>query len=146
MEINLIEEIKSLNQTVIKRLFHIKKVACFNNRPKPLQMGILKYILEHPNDKICQHDLEKNFQISKSAISGVLNTMEKNNLIARIPSEEDSRKKYIIPTENSIEMNKELTNGINKVNEELLNCLTEKETKEFLRITNKLKKYMKEGI
>lgn len=146
MEINLIEEIKSLNQTAIKRLFREKKIDCFKDRPKPLQMGILKYILDHSNEKICQKDLEDKFQISKSAISNVLHAMEKNGLITRTSSENDARKKYIIPTENSLEMNKELINGINKVNEELLNCLTEEETKEFLRILHKLKKHMKEGI
>lgn len=146
MEINLIEEVKSLNQTIVKRLFKENKLNCLKERPKPLQMAILKYLVDNSKENICQKDLEKEFKISKSAISFALNAMEKNNLIERISSDGDARKRYIILTEKSFEMNKELINGINNVNEEILNCLTEEEVEEFLRISKKLKEFMKEGI
>lgn len=146
MEINLVDEIKCLNQTIIKSLFREKKNDCYCDRPRPLQMAILRYVLDNSEECICQKDLEEQFGISKSAISYTLNAMEKNNLIERISNESDTRKRYIIPTKNSIEMNKELTKGINKVNEGLLNSLSEEEIDEFLRIIKKLKEHMKEGI
>lgn len=146
MQSNLIDEIKSLNQLIIKSLFHAEKDGCIKCRPKPLQMELLKYIIDHRNEKICQKDLENQFHISKSAISYALDAMEKNNIIARTPSEEDSRKKYISLTEKSIEMNKKLKTGINKVNGELLSCLTETEQQEFVRMLHKLKDHMKEGL
>lgn len=146
MQLNLIDEIKSLNQLIIKRLFHAEKNGCIKCRPKPLQMELLKYIIDHRDEKICQKDLENKFQISKSAISYALDAMEKNNIITRSSSEEDSRKKYISLTEKSIEMNKKLKIGINKVNEELLSCLTVTEQQEFIRMIHKLKNHMKEGL
>lgn len=145
MEINLIEQIKSLNQSVIKKLFSIKKSTCNPIRPRPLQMAILEYLIEHSDEEICQKDLESSFKISKSAISDALNSMEKNNFIERNASKTDARRNIIIPTKESLDMHKDLIKDIKEVNEELLNCLTEEEVNEFLRITEKLKNYMKEG-
>lgn len=146
MDINIIDEIKSLNQTMVKWLFQEHKLRCLSNRPKPLQMEILKFLIDHSKEEICQKDLEKQFKISKSAISFALDSMEKNNLIERVSSDEDARKRNIVLTEKSLEMNKEIIKGLNNVNKEIINCLTKEDIDDFLRISKKLKEFMKEGI
>lgn len=145
MEINLMEQIKSLNQSVVKKLFSIRKATCNPIRPRPLQIAILEYLIEHSDEEIYQKDLESSFKISKAAISDTLNAMEKNNLIKRNVSKIDARRNIIIPTKESLDMHKDLIKDIKQVNEELLNCPTKEEVNEFLRITEKLKNYMKEG-
>lgn len=146
MDISLIEEIKNLNQSVVKSLFRKNKIKKKALPPRPLQMAVLEYVIEHEDEDVCQKDLENNFKISKSAISDVIKTMEKNNLIVRTSSETDARKNIIIPTKDSINIYKDLKNDVNEVNKELLNCLTKDEVDEFIRIIEKLKKHMKEGI
>lgn len=50
-------------------------------------------------EEINQKDLEINFNLQKSSMSGLLKSMEEKNLIERINSKRDSRYKAIILTE-----------------------------------------------
>lgn len=146
MKVDIIDEIKSLHKALVKTLFSMNKSTDHNRHPRPLQIAILEYLSEHQKDEVNQKDLEEHFKISKAAISDVLKAMEKNGLIERIVSEKDARKNIIIVTEKSKELHSNLINDLKKVNNELLECLTEEELKSFLAITDKLKKYMKEGF
>lgn len=146
MEVDIIEEIKSLDKCIIKTLFNINKTKKLKIHPRPLQMAILDYLLNHEKDEIHQKDLEKNFNISKAAISSVLKTMKKNGLIERVSSENDARVNIIKVTDESKELHEKLLEDINYVNKNLKKCLTEEEMEMFLKISNKLKNYMKEGF
>ena len=46
-----------------------------------------------------QKDIEKNLNLSRATISGILSTMEKNNIISRCVSECDLRSKKIVLNE-----------------------------------------------
>ena len=91
----LFGEIQSLNNCVKKKLFSLKKEDD-NICPKPLQGAIINYLYENKKKDIYQKDLEIAFNISKAAISDVLNTMEKNEMIERVQSDLDARYKKII--------------------------------------------------
>ena len=146
MKVDIIEEIKSLHQRLIKTLFCMSKKENRCGHPRPLQIAILEYLLEHQDSEVNQKDLEEKFNISKAAISDVLKAMEKNELIERIVSEKDARKNIIMITEKSKKLHSNLVDDLNRVNNHLLECLTEEELNSFLEITNKLKNYMKEGF
>ena len=47
----------------------------------PVQLKILHYLLMHSKDIVFQRDIEKAIDYRRSTTSGILNTMEKNNLI-----------------------------------------------------------------
>lgn len=146
MKVDIIEEITSLHQGLIKTLFCMNKKVDRNGHPRPLQIAILEYLLENKDSEVNQKDLEEKFKISKAAISDVLKAMEKNELIERIVSEKDARKNIIMITEKSKELHSNLIDDLNRVNKHLLECLTKEELNSFLEITSKLKKYMKEGF
>lgn len=146
MDINLIDEIKLLNQQMIKKLFSMKKCEGIDRHPRPLQISILNYLIENKDKNISQKDLENQFKISKAAISDALKSMEKIGLIKRISSTTDARKNIIYPTKESLDMHEELMNNMKMVNDKLLNCLSEEEIQAFLTITSKLIRSMKEGI
>ena len=65
------------------------------NFPTPTQMRIIEYIMDTNND-IYQKDLEGVLGLRRATVSEVLQTMEKNKLIERVSSEDDSRRKKII--------------------------------------------------
>lgn len=66
----------------------------------PIQRHILKYILLTTLHRdVYQKDIEGEFQIRKSTVTGILKLMEKNGFIERVNSEKDARYKRLVPTE-----------------------------------------------
>ena len=65
----------------------------------PMQRHILNYILlETLHRDIYQKNIEEEFQIRKSTVSGILKLLEKNGFIYRESVKEDARLKRILPT------------------------------------------------
>ena len=65
----------------------------------PMQRHILNYILlETLHRDIYQKNLEEEFQVRKSTVSGILKLIEKNGFIYRESGKEDARLKRILPT------------------------------------------------
>ena len=57
MNIDIIDEIKSLHTHMIRKLFCSVKIGkC--SRPKPLQIAILAFLIENKDEVIYQKDLE----------------------------------------------------------------------------------------
>ena len=77
------------------------------------QAYVIDFISMAGKDKdIFQKDLEKHFDLKRSSISLMLNNMEKNDLIQRVPVAEDARLKKIIVTEKALILNKNISNSI----------------------------------
>lgn len=65
----------------------------------PMQRHILNYILlETLHRDIYQKNVEEEFQVRKSTVSGILKLIEKNGFIYRESVKEDARLKRILPT------------------------------------------------
>lgn len=65
----------------------------------PMQRHILNYILlETLHRNIYQKNIEEEFQVRKSTVSGILKLIEKNGFIYRESVKEDARLKRILPT------------------------------------------------
>ena len=138
----LFGEIQSLNNCVKKKLFSLKKEDD-NICPKPLQGAIINYLYENKKKDIYQKDLEIAFNISKAAISDVLNTMEKNEMIERVQSNLDARYKKIILTKKAFNSYLDFTNHLNIVNSELEKSLTKEELDSFIFLIHKISNYLR---
>lgn len=66
------------------------------------QMQIMEYIIHNQNGGVYQKDLEDVLHLRRASVSGILKTMEKNNLIKRVVCESDARIKRIILNEEAI--------------------------------------------
>lgn len=93
---------------------------------------VIGYLYDHQDDDIYQKDLEREFGLSRSATSKMLDVMEKNGLVSRVKVLCDDRLKKIVLTEKSkmlgekirldnIEIEKKLANGF--TNEEIQNLV-----------------------
>jgi DNA-binding MarR family transcriptional regulator len=74
-----------------------------------------------------QKDIEKEFKISRSTASGLLNSMEEHGYIYRKVSTVDSRLKMIYLTEEAIELHKKVLKTFLDIEEKLLVGFSEKE-------------------
>lgn len=142
MKKGLIEEIRELNKYIIKQMFQSNNLQ--SKHPRPLQVAIMEYLDRNANKTITQKDLQKEFRISKAAISDVMKAMERNHLIRRSTSDIDARKNNIELTDEAKKDIKKILENKHNLNQLLINSITEEEYNEFIRISNKIKKNMEE--
>ena len=103
MEDKLLYNLHLLNK-LIAREFVCNNKNLFCSEPSTTQMIIMDYILNHQNEDIYQKDLEEALHLRRATVSGVLQTMEKHELIERVLCDNDVRCKKIILKEKAKKM------------------------------------------
>ncbi len=105
------------------------------------QANILRFLLlETAKHSIYQVDIEKEFGLRPPTVTETLKTLEKKDLIRRIPDENDGRKKKIIITEKTLSMDDGVKWQVEKSEEVLLQDITEAEQQQFMKIAEKMLK------
>lgn len=99
---------------------------------------IAKYKDTHKNDFLLPSDISKNLNMSSPRISSILNTLEKKEFIKRDFSTIDRRKVYISITNSGYKYVQEISNKTIEVLSSLIDKLGENDTKELIRILNRL--------
>ena len=130
---NLFYQIKTLEK-YITRLF-LNDLESSIVPPTPTQMQIMEYVLKHSKEIIYQKDLEKILNLRRATVSGVLKTMEKNNLLERIVDTNDTRQKQILHLKKVKEMESQLVKNI-----------SEEEQLQFILILQKMQNNLKEVV
>lgn len=105
------------------------------------QAGILNFINENSKHKdIYAKDIEKSFDIKGASVAGILQLMEKKDLIQRIPISEDARYKKLILTKKAEEITKNINKELEKVENLMTYDMTKDEINLFLELVKKLMK------
>ena len=103
------------------------------------QAYVIDFMSNTDKEDIFQKDLEKQFDLKRAAISLMLNNMEKNDLIKRVPVSEDARLKKLVLTEKSIALADTITTAIDEIENTLLEDLTQEEIDTFYTVLNKMR-------
>ena len=146
MEKRVLYQIKTLDKLIFrtlmgdvgfdeKRIEEIKK----NKVITPTQMYIISYILKSPEGEVEQKDLEKVLNLRRATVSGVLHTMEKNDLIVRITNELDTRKKKIRLNSKAEEIFCENRKNFEKLEKIVRRDIEEEDLEVFFRVVEKMK-------
>ncbi len=133
-------EIKLLDNLISRKIIENKKDK---KTLSHVQVSVLKYLLENNAKTIYQTDLEVFLNVRRSTISGILKTMEKNNLIKRIDSKNDARKKEIVLTDYSIKKSREMKKKVTLFETLLTKDISYEELKIFFKVIDKLKENVK---
>lgn len=106
-----------------------------------LQAMIIGYIFKHSQTgNVYQRDLENEFNIRRSSVTGVLQLMERNGLITRKHVEHDARLKKLELTPEAIKVHNSIKQAIIEVEKNLRKGLSEEELNFFLATLDKIKK------
>ncbi len=94
----ILYKLNCLEKKIIRTI--IKDISITGNYdrisfPTPTQMQIIGFTINSSKD-VYQKDLESVLNLRRATVSGVLQTMEKNNLIMREVSDNDARSRKII--------------------------------------------------
>ena len=124
---------------MIKREF--KKSAAFDKLEHltGTHGWIIKYLYEHREEDVYQRDIENNFSIRRSTVTGILQLMEKNGLIIRESVENDARLKKLRLTEKAIDLHYMIEESIAETEKKICEGITEEEKEIFFRITEKIR-------
>ena len=135
-EKTILFNIKKINNKVFKIMAkdaHDKNIPIMSST----QIQIVNYLLSH-DKKAYQKDIEKDLNMSRATISGVLKTMEKNQIINSTTSKEDSRTKEISLTEISKERHLLSKKKIEELEQVIKKDITEEELNVFMDVINKI--------
>lgn len=147
-EERLLYQIKSLEKMIFRALIqekdNVEDFSC--KHPTPTQMQIMEYILEHRSEEIFQKDLEKVLNLRRATVSGVLQTMEKNDLIKRVSCTMDARIKKIILNPKAEEMFKEKEKRMQEFELIVSKGISPKELEIFSKVLKKIKQNVKETL
>ena len=101
-----------------------------------MQLFILEYLYQHQEQDVFQRDLEAEFHVRRSTVTGILKGMEKKGLIQRLSVEEDARLKRIVLTPQAVVRMEKIA----------LRGLSEAEIEVFLEILEKMKANLQEDM
>ena len=138
-ERKILFEIKMLDNMIDRKICG----SVEKNNLTHTQARVLKFLYDNGDRKVDQTTLEKEVDVRRSTISGVLDTMEKNNLIIRKNSSDDARKKEIALTLVSLNKHKEIAQKIANFERDLLRGITKEEVDIFIEVIDKLKGNLK---
>ncbi len=127
----------------------IRQVSCMQNREAlnqnitMLQMGILGHLLKHEGKPVFQKDIEEHIAIGKSTLSEVINVMEKNDLLKRVPSKADGRYRELVLTDKGREFGGRFAEGVMRFNEQLCVGISKEELESCLDIIERMTENVK---
>lgn len=141
-ENSILSQIKSLEKLIVRNITGIG----FQNIeaiPTPTQMQIIKYILENNDKEVYQRDLEKVLNLRRATVSGVLQTMEKNNLIKRVTDTNDTRTKRVILNEKTKNIFFTYRKKVSELELKITSGISKDELKIFSSVIDKMKENVK---
>ena len=142
MERKVAFEVKRLDNLINRKILKYLKKENIKNISH-VQAEILRYLYVNRCNTIYQSDIEKEVDIRRSTVSGILKTMEKIGLIKRIDSKKDTRKKEVTLTNLSVQRHNEMDTKVKKFEKELLNGISLEEKKMFFKVIDKLSDNLK---
>ena len=134
-----IKEIKSFeNEFRRKVIIKDKKIKISNYS----QVQVIKYLMDNINKDISQKELENVLGIRKSTMSGILDTMEKRNIIKRISSDIDRRSKIIKLSDENIKHHKKVVEKMRLVNDIIVKDIPSEKLDIFFEVLDMMRENM----
>ena len=104
----------------------------------PMHGWIIEYLYRHRDEPVFQRDIEREFSITRSTVTNILQLMERKGYIARRSVEQDARLKQLVLTEKGRQFHENTMLALHQTDEYVASLLTEEENTELLRLLNKL--------
>lgn len=109
----------------------------------PMHSWILGYLYYHRDEPVFQRDIEREFSITRSTVTNILQLMEHKGYIERRSVPQDARLKQLVLTDKGIECHEKTMFVLHKTDDFTAGLLTEEENAELLRLLNKLREGLK---
>ncbi len=99
-----------------------------------VQSHVMHYILVKCADgPVFQRDVERAFSLSRSTATGILQLMEKNDLIRRESVASDARLKSLIPTKKAADLDAQIGEFLHQTEQRLTHGLSDEQLAQFIQ-------------
>lgn len=105
---------------------------------------IIAYVGKNKDKDVFQRDLEKEFSVTRSTASKVIQLMEQKGLLVREAVDHDKRLKKIVLTEKAQLLYEGIRHDFEELERKLTNDFSEAETKDFVEMLERCQKNMKD--
>ena len=105
----------------------------------PMHGWIIGYLYRHREEQVFQRDIEREFSITRSTVTNILQLMERKGYIERRSVPQDARLKQLVLTEEGIRFHENTIRSFHQTDDYVAGLLTEEENTELLRLLNKLR-------
>lgn len=132
-------EIKTVHN-LLKRNFEALAKGHEQEKLTGMQRWIIDYLSDHEGKDIFQRDIEDEFSVRRSTATGILQLMEKNDLITRETVCHDARLKKLVLTPKAIEIQKNITEEIKEHEKMLCEGISQEDLDVFFTVMKQIKK------
>ena len=105
----------------------------------PMHGWIIGYLYRHRDSAVFQRDIEREFSITRSTVTNILQLMERKGYIERRSVPQDARLKQLVLTEEGIRFHENTIRSFHQTDDYVAGLLTEEENAELLRLLSKLR-------
>lgn len=131
-------QIRTLSH-LVKRVVDQTAFAGENEQLTGMQGWIIGYLYNNRHKEVFQRDIQQQFSIRRSTVTGILQLMEKNGLITRSSVDRDARLKRLELTPRAIALHEHLGRSVREVEDRMNHCLSPQEKKTFLQLCQKIR-------
>lgn len=124
---------------LMKRIVDRKVFQGRENPVTGMQGRVIGYLYANRDRDVFQRDIQSQFSVRRSTVTGILQLMEKNGLIVRLPVERDARLKKLELTPLAVQMHDAIGRGIAAVEECAAAGLTAEEKETFISLCEKIR-------
>ena len=100
---------------------------------------ILGYLQKNKDKNVYQRDIEREFSVTRSAVTSIVKNMEDNGYIKRIDVEHDARLKQIVITEKGEVMHNKIIESLMSIDQKMVEGVPEHDYKVFLNVCYQIK-------
>ncbi len=140
-EIFLFHEIHVLDKTIGRWVEMVLDCKQEDHKPNLMQGRIIGFLARNRDRDIFQKDIEEEFCIARSTVTGLLKQMEKDGMVQRKSVDKDARLKKVTLTDTFYKnMEEKFRKMHDIIDERLCRGLSEEELRDFCRIVDIMRK------
>lgn len=104
----------------------------------PSQYKVIKFLYASPPASVRQIDIEQHFSLRNPTVTGILQNLEKNGWVERLPNPDDARSKVISASKKALSLRAEMENLGDAIEKDLTKNLSEKEHEKLISLLKKI--------
>lgn len=135
-------QLRRVDNLIFRRLNQFSR-ANGVEQTTPMHGWIIEYLYRHRDEPVFQRDIEREFSITRSTVTNILQLMERKGYIQRLSVPQDARLKQLVLTEEGIQRYEKTLLSFHQTDDYVAGLLTEEENAELLRLLNKLREALK---
>ena len=136
-------EIKTVHN-LLKRDFESLPIHKEMKNITAMQKWIIGYLSDNEDKDIFQRDLEEEFSVRRSTATGILQLMEKNNLITREAVSYDARLKKLVLTQKALDIQNEIDEEIKAHDKKISEGISKDDLEVFFKVMKQIRKNLGE--